>query len=185
MAYMDYLTRDKMAKTNLQVLTTFDWDFKITPHKPGIVYMPDHELIRVRTTGISGCNPIPDVSIMDVNLRGYMVQQPGLCSTVPQPISIQLQDFEDQALTAWMINWLMKMNNLDNLASYRREDLFCDIEIYQLNSSRVPVHKFLYYNCLPQNPNGNLSDFGPDKNPLGMMAINIKAESYKHTLLNT
>lgn len=184
--YMDYVNRDSMKNQNLQVLTTADWDFKIDYGTTGnkVMYQPPEDVVHVRTKGIQGVQQLPPVSVMAIELRGFTLLQPGKVNTKPEPVSLDLQDFEDQAMVTWIWDWQNKMSNLRNLASYRREDLFCDITIWQLNSSRNPVWRYVYYNCLPDGSNFQVT-LDSDKNPLGAGTVTFNSEYMIPTPLNT
>jgi hypothetical protein len=122
-------------------------------------------------------------NMIDVNIRGFHYLQPGLAETKPQDLTINFQDFEDQTIRVWIWDWLNKCSSLTTLASYRREDLFCDINVYQLNSSRQRVFKYAYQNCLPANITEQVSLDG-DKSALGKIPLVLSAEFMLPTPLN-
>lgn len=183
-SYMDYVNRDKMSMAGLQALTSGDWDFQIIPADTAVMYMPPMETVHVRTRGISGVNPLPPVQIMQIELRGFTLLQPGKIQTKPDPVTIDLQDVEDQAMVSWIWDWNMKMCNIQNLKSNRREDLFCDVIIWQLNSNRIPVWQYHYYDALPDGSQFQVQ-FDSEKSPLGSGTVTFNAEYMVPKPLNT
>lgn len=183
---MDYITRSQMLHKNQQVLTSFDWDFDID-FSNYVGYHPPIDFIKRSVTSISGdCdNPLPTLQLMQIPLRGFTLHQPGLTDqgSYPSPITLTAQDFEDQSLFAWMYDWLNRCNSVQNRASYRRESLFVDMDLWRLNSTRVRVLQIHYYNCLPIQPAyGN--QFNDQKQPVGQMNITLQPEWRLVTALN-
>ena len=184
MSKMDnYLNRTQMALNNQQVLTSHDWEFEIAAWGAAL-YQPSETIYFCRAQSISGVNPIPQMDqLIDVNIRGFHYLQPGLAQTKPNDLTIQFQDFEDQTIRVWVWDWMNKMSSLTTLASYRREDLFVDVNIYQLNSSRQRVFKYAYQNCLPNNPTEEVTLDG-EKSALGSIPLVLSAEFMLPTPLN-
>ena len=185
MSKMDqYLNRTNMALNNQQFLTTHDWEFEIAAWGAAL-YQPAENTYFCRAESISGVQPMPQFenAVLEVNIRGFYYLQPGLVNTKPADLTINFQDFEDQTIRVWIWDWLNKMNSLTTLASYRREDLFCDINVYQLNSSRQRVFKYAYQNCLPSGVTEDVTlDSG--KEALGKIPLVLSAEFMLPTPLN-
>jgi hypothetical protein len=179
---MDYLTRDNMAKNNLQVLTSFDWDFTIN-FKNTIMYHPNIDIIRLRATAVNGISYELDHTPIEVNMRGFTIQQPGLTVNKPGALTLNLQDFEDQALRIWLIDWVNRCNSPANRMSARREDLMVDMTFWQLNSNRQRVFEYKYENCLPTGSSIDDS-FSSEKNVNGKISLIVQAEYIKLTPLN-
>lgn len=178
-----YINRENICKNSTQVLTTGDWEFSID-FVGKAMYMPSVTTYFVRTTGIDGVREVPQVDIMEIPLRGFTLRQPGLAHTVPDPVTLHTQDFEDQTITIWLWDWANKMNNLSTLASYRREDLFVDLTIWQLNSSRQKVYQYNYHNCLPDTSAYTGSQFTVEKNPQAAKDITFQGETWESFPLN-
>jgi len=185
MANMDYITRSQMQHKNMQVLTSFDWDYNID-FGAYVGFHPPMDQIKRCVNTISGdCDsPLPTLDIMTVPLRGFTIHQPGLTDqgSRPGPIMMAGQDFEDQSLFAWWYDWLNRANSVQNRA-YRRESLFVDIDLWRLNSTRVRVLQIHYYDCLPaQAPYEN--SFNDGKAPVGQIQMTFQPEWRLVTLLN-
>lgn len=176
------INRANMAMQGEQVLTTYDWEFEFQNWGPAL-YQPAELVYFTRAKSITGLNPLPQVNLIEINLRGYTLLQPGLVQTKPQDITINFQDFEDMTIRIWLWDWLLKMNSLTSTASYRREDLFVDLNIYQLNSSQQRVFKYAYQNCLPNTPSEAV-DLTEQKDKLGDVSMTIASEFMLPTPLN-
>ena len=177
-----WVNRATMAMQGEQVLTTYDWEFEIVQWGPAL-YQPAEQVYFTRAKGIDGVKPLPTVSLITIDLRGYKLLQPGLVETKPDDFTINFQDFEDMTIRIWLWDWLNKMNSLTSTASYRREDLFVDINIYQLNSSQQRVFKYAYQNCLPNNPTDTVN-LSSEKDKLGDVALVVSSEFMLPTPLN-
>jgi hypothetical protein len=183
MADMDYITRAQMQHKNLQALTSFDWEFNID-FSTYVGFHPPMSVIRTATNGIQ-CQPglVPQVAPMTIPLRGFSIQQPGLSDEQAQyTVTLAMQDFEDQSLLAWMYDWTNRCNSVINKASYRRESVFVDVDVLQLNSTRVRVLQLHYYNCLPIGTEDY--QFSQNKAVNGGATLTMIAEWRLVTLLN-
>lgn len=179
----DSINHAMVAKNTLQALTTLDWEFQID-YVGQAMYQPNFQTVFIRTTAVSGLRTVPSVSLLDVQLRGYSLLQPGIVTTKPEPVSLTVQDLEDQTVVTWMWDWANKMSNMANLASYRREDLFANITFWQLNSSRQKVFEFKYFNCLPDTSGITGYDFSNEKNIQQPLTIAFQAEYMEPKPLN-
>jgi len=176
------VNRAAMAMQGEQVLTTYDWEFEIASWGPAL-YQPAETVYFTRAKGIDGVKPLPTVNLITIDLRGYKLLQPGLVETKPDDITIHFQDFEDMTIRIWLWDWLNKMSSLTSTASYRREDLFVNLNIYQLNSSQQRVFKYAYQNCLPNTPTDTVT-LSSEKDKLGEVDLIIASEFMLPTPLN-
>jgi len=182
MPYMDYVTREKMADKTSQLLTSFDWDFEITP--PKAVYWPGDLTFKTRTFEIKPVDPFNKIdSNIRVELRGHVIIQPGL-SKNDGKFNMTIQDFEDQSILALMKDWLRKCSDPETRTSFRREDLMMSMVIYRLNSSRKPVFKYVMQGIFP----GSDMDYGDDMNnqkkEIGRITFGCDVEFFKTELMN-
>ena len=187
MSFMDQVNYNAVKHENLEVLTSFDWEIEIT-QKPNAVFWPDDTEWKSRLKSIQFSYDLGNQPI-SVELRGgYKVRQPGQ-TKVPSDVAvtIEMQDFEDQLLAAWLLDWVLKCQSITTRRSLHKKDLICpQINVYRLNSSRTPVKQWTMYNCLP-NGNATLNDttFTPDqKNALQATKISLIAEFTDFKLLN-
>lgn len=142
---MSYLNRNALVSPSNQVLTTFDWDFDITFPANYAPYHPPIETIRQRILSIDGIKFIPDPVLLDIKLRGGVTMlQAGLTENKPGSLTLMLQDFEDQSMTIWALDWTKKLNDWRTRKSYRKESVYIDMTIYQLNSDREAVFQWNY-----------------------------------------
>lgn len=180
---MSYLTREKLSVRTQQALTSYDWDFKID-FTNYVGYHPDMETIQLRATDLTNVNPTLTTSVLEVKMRGYTLIQPGMTDNhVNATFGINLQDFEDQSLKAWFLDWQNKMDSLTTHKSYRREDLMVDCYVWRLNSDRQKVWEMHYINCLPRETSW-VDDYNSDKQAVGKSTITIIAETVIPTPLN-
>ena len=186
MADMSYITRVQMQHKNLQVLTSFDWDWQID-FSSHVGYHPPMQLLKTACTQISGdCDqPLPTLTPMQIPLRGFTLIQPGLtdAGSLPQTLVLELQDFEDQSIFSWCYDWLNRCNSVQNRASYRRESIFVDIDLWRLNSSRVRVMQIHYFNCMPLSAQYS-NQYNDQKSQVGVTGLVLQPEWRLVTALN-
>jgi len=184
MADMDYLVREKMSVRSQQKLNAGDWDFLID-FSGYVGYHPDMEVIQVRTTALTGVNPTLTTSIIDTPMRGFHVHQPGFTDNhANAQFTINLEDFEDQSIKLWFLDWQNKMDSLTTHKALHRKDLMVDMYVWRLNVDRQRVWEMHYVNCLP-----NTTDWSDDYSinrdaAVGKSQLQVQAEMAIPTPLN-
>jgi hypothetical protein len=56
-------------------------------------------------------------------------------------------DKEDQAVSMFIHDWQQKITDMDTKFQYRKEDTVCTCRLIQLNTSRIPIAKWLLKTC--------------------------------------
>jgi hypothetical protein len=184
-SYMSYVTRDQIVGSNGQKLTTFDWDFKITKSANDEVYSPGEQLTKARISSITGIPFMPEYQgNLPTEIRGFKMIQPGFTNNYGGQCTITIEDFEDQSMTAFIMDWLWKCNNPANHASYHKKQLAWDkLELFRLNSSREPVFKVTLYTVLPGGAGSDMS-FTSDKQLQGQIQLSLDYEYFDSEFLN-
>ena len=178
--YMDLINKDSMIDRTTQLLTSFEWDLTFKTWPPA-VFCPGQSIFRIRTTGIEPPK-WPDNTPISAQLHGFRVIQSGLTENTGT-FTINYQDFEDQSLVAFFLDWTYKSCDPATRSGYRNEDLMSDIILYRLNSSRKATKMWKCMGCLPANVNHN-DAMNSDKTPIGDGTISLEVEYYEIKLLN-
>jgi len=177
--FMSYINRANMM-TSKEILTSFDWEVKFVKI-PSAVYWPGELTFQMRLKEVQ----LPPDLTVDVNkteLRGYSILTPGLVTNSGQ-FTLNLQDFEDQSITAFLIDYVYKVNNPLTRQSLRKEDLICDVDFYRLNVSRQPVKVCKLRTCLPTAINQG-DEQNTEKTPIQATSITFEAQLYWWETLN-
>jgi len=179
--YMQFVNRSEAPQNNQEVTTSYEWALTFS-HKPNIVFMPQDKLHEIRLKSV-GWDYNEQLSTVDVKVRGgFDLVQPGIITT-NGTITLNYQDFEDQAIAAMIQDWSTKSNTRREHKSAHKRDLYADLIIYRLNSFRKPIYKIIAETCLPTT--GNYGDqYNSDKSPMGNMSLMLKAEFMEKILLN-
>jgi len=180
--YMSYITKAHMA-TRAEVLSSADWEIKFD-HIPNAVFWPGELTFEMRAKSVQA--PV-DLSIINdkVYLRGVELLQPGMIVHSGQ-ITVDLQDLADQNIVSFLVDYFYKAQNPTTLQSLLKEDLYADISLYRLNSSRKAVKALRCKTCLPTA--GNLGDAYTNNNekaPLQGHLITWDVQLYWYEVLNT
>lgn len=152
MAYMDFINKAAMMDKK-DILSSFDWELVCTS-KPKAIYWPGDLIIKGRTTSVE----LPaDLSIENQKseMRGITLITPGEVIN-SGTLTLNYQDFEDQAFTAFFLDYAYKSNNPLTRRSLRKEDLVSDWDFYRLNVNRQPVRACRMRTCLVSD--GSMGD---------------------------
>lgn len=182
MADMDYLTHEQLSVLEQQALTSYDWDFEIDWSRY-VGYHPDAKTVHMRTLEITGVDGSIQTEVKTIEMRGFTLLQAGKTQNKPADFTLSFQDFEDQSLKAWFLDWQNKMDSLATHRAYRRSDLMVDFYIYRLDSSLRRVWQWHYFNCLP-NTTTYAEAFDGNKEPQGKCSVVITSEYMIPTPLN-
>lgn len=180
--FMDKIKRSEMKMGYQEVLTSFEWELKFVT-KPAAVYYPGDDIIAVRLKDVNLSAPSQN-ELMNIAMRGgHTLKQAGLTSNTGT-CELVFQDFEDQAVTAFIEDWITKMNSRDTRRGAHKRDLYADITLTRLNSFRKSVKEWVMEGCLPDS--GNYGDqFSSEKSPLGNVTLSLAVEWFTTKLLNT
>ena len=178
---MQYVNRSEAPQNNQEVTTSYEWLLTFS-HKPNIVFMPQDKLVEIRLTSVD-LNYNETVSTVETKVRGgFDVIQPGLIDT-SGTVTLNFQDFEDQAIAAMIQDWTNKSNTRREHRSAHKRDIYADIILYRLNSFRKKIYQITAETCIPTG--GNYGDqYTSDKSPQGRMSLSLKSEFLEKKLLN-
>lgn len=154
-SYMKQLGYHEIKETNKEFLRTDLWEFKFTT-PPAIVYYPGDTIIQTRLTQV---NVGIDTSVtgFEKHMRNTYTLHQRTGQRTDGTLSLTFVDREDQAIMYFGDDWRQKIADRDSKYSFRKEDLVAQCEYIELNTSRLPVCKFTFYNCYIQ-------DFSRDEN---------------------
>lgn len=179
MGYMDFINQAQ-AQNKADILSSFDWELRCIT-KPKAVYYPGDLVIAGRTNSV---DLPPDIDIENGNsdMRGYVIKTPGKAKTDGE-VTINYQDFEDQAMTAFFLDYAYKSDNPFTHQSLPKEDLASDWDFYRLNVNRQPVRVCRMRTCLVSN--GNMGDTqDTTKTPIQKGKITLDVQLYWWENLN-
>lgn len=179
MGYMDFINKASMQRKG-DILSSFDWEL-VCITKPKACYYPGDLVIRGRTNSVD-LPPDLDVENAKTEMRGYTVLSPGKVTNTGT-FSINFQDFEDQAMTAFFLDLIYKTNNPLTRRSLRKEDLVSDWDFYRLNVNREPVRACRMRTCLVSG--GTMGDVqDTEKAPIQKGKIDFDIQLYWWENLN-
>lgn len=178
---MKNINRGQATQNNQEIPTSYEWILQFT-HKPNIVFMPNVDLMDIRLKSVNITGGEPSNSLLSTELRSFKVHQPAL-----QPnsgsLTLNYQDFEDQAIVAYIQDWMDKCNTRDTRRSAHKRDLYCDAVLTRLNSFRQPINKYVCETGLPSN--GAYGDqYTSEKSLIQGQSITIQFEFMQKKLLN-
>ena len=180
--YMDFINRNNMKMNAQEILTSFEWDVEFTK-KPAAVFWPGDDTFHIRLNSVQP--PGADGSsnqVQQAEMRGFTLIQSGLTENSGS-LSMNFQDFEDQAIVAFLEDWVTKCNTRDTRRSIHKRDLIADIKVTRYNSFRKPVKEWICETCLPAQ-SGYGDQFTAQKALLGQCSLNLQVEYFTTHLLN-
>lgn len=144
--YMKQLKYHTLVETNKEFLRSDLWEFTFT-NPPQVVYYPGDDIIQTR---LVSTNVGVDTSVtgFEKHLRNSYILYQQTGQQTAGVINLSFVDREDQAIFYFGDDWRQKIANRDNKFSFRKEDLVAQCEMVFLNTSRVPVEKMIFYNCI-------------------------------------
>ena len=180
MGLMSEITRSNMRMDTQEILTSFDWELEFT-HKPNAVFYPGDQTLILRLKNVS-LNTDTTNSVLQAQLRGFTVIQSGLTENSGQ-LTLNFQDFEDQAIAAFLEDWVTKCNTRSTRRSVHKRDLYADITVRRLNSFRKAVREWRCETCLPSSGSPN-DQFTAEKALLGDCSLQLMCEYIDNSFLN-
>lgn len=146
MGWQDDLEYNSIRNNNGEVLTSDRYQLEFVT-KPIGVYFPANDaiinqrLIEVSLPGESAIEPLK-IKIAHIELQQATRQTPSAGES-----TFKFQDFEDQSIEATFMDILNKMRDRDKLSGVHKSYYQFDYNVYQLNSSRKPVAKYVFKGC--------------------------------------
>lgn len=178
--YMDSYINEAEMTSKADTLSSFDWELECTS-LPKAIYFPGKLVVMGRTNSVS----VPadfSVSNGDAAMRGWSSKQVGMSNNSGQLV-LNFQDFEDQAVTAFCLDYYYKSNNPLTRRSLRKEDLASDWVFRHLNVNRQPVRTCYMKTCLYSNSDpGETAD--NQKNPIQSGSLTLDVQLFYWVLNN-
>lgn len=175
---LSYINYDDLNQSGYEFLRSDLWDFQFTVPAPA-VYFPGNDFVRRRMRAVT---PTFNSSIGQLGavIRGFQIWQNTYSGTTAGTITIEYQDFEDQAIMAWLDDWREKLGDRSNRFSFRKQDTVAQGELTVFNSSRVAIRKYTIKSIQLQDP-GASGLYSPgfnseDPSDLGQISANFSFE---------
>jgi len=138
---LNYINYDKLNQERKEFLRSDLWDFTWT--KPcNAVYFPGNAFVKARTIGVNPSINFSGTTELTATIRGFTVRQNVYSGTTSGTITIQYQDFEDQAIMAWLDDWREKLGDRENRYTFRKEDTCAEGTLTVFNSSRKAIRLY-------------------------------------------
>lgn len=142
--FMGFVEYKKLNGQGKEILWQHLWDIDV-PVPPRAVYWPGLDVLKTRLKGIEWDIPKELVGNIDVNMRGFHIIQHGGYESNGS-ITLNFVDFEDQVILAMALSFMDAGGANRYKFMLRKEDwIIPEFHIYILNSSRIPVRKYVLY----------------------------------------
>jgi hypothetical protein len=132
----------RFIEQNSEILNQYDWEFRFT-RKPAAVYDPGDEVRYSRLKSVSGLpqlNHEPGVQEMP---GGFISLQSGEVNHNDVTLELTFVDYADSSIFYLFNDWYNKIQDPETKLGMPKEYVTCDAELYQLNSQRLPVYKWV------------------------------------------
>jgi hypothetical protein len=147
---LNYINYDQLSQERKEFLRSDLWDFTWTV-PCNAVYFPGDAFVKARTQAV---NPSFNSAIGQLSaiIRNFQIYQNTYSGTTAGTISITYQDFEDQAIMAWLDDWREKLGDREHRYTFRKEDTCAEGRLTVYNSSRKPIRIYDVYTIQLQDP---------------------------------
>lgn len=182
---MSYVNYETINDDNKEFLRNDMWEFKFTKF-PNAVYTPGNERLQARLQSVQPQLPF-SLSEMRAVIRQFAIRQTIFSGDTSGTITLQFVDREDQMVTAFINDWAQKFGDRERRTVFRKEDTVAQCELIIMNSTRVPIRKYTFYNC--QIIGDGMATFGvpytsDDAQQSGDCVLNLAFEHFKLEMLN-
>lgn len=142
--FMGYVEYPKLRGAEREFLWDHTWDIDI-PTPPRAVYWPGTEFLKTRLIDISWEIPKDLQGEIRAEIRGFSIIQAGGYKSSGS-LTFKFLDFEDQVITTMALSFMEAGGANRYKFMLRKPDtIIPEMHIYILNSSRLPVRKYILY----------------------------------------
>lgn len=175
---LNYINYETISEDNKEFLRSDVWDFTFT-QAANAVYFPGNALLKARTQAVNPQFPV-GLGQMSAVIRQFTIQQTTISGTTAGTISIDYNDREDQAITAWLDDWRDKCGTRESRFSWRKEDTIAQGRLTMMNSSRKPIRIYEILTIQPTDVGNGLNPAFNSDDPqnVGQVSATFAFEHY-------
>lgn len=182
--FMGYVEYPKLRGAEREILWEHNWDIDI-PTPPRAIFWPGLELLKTRLKGIEWSIPKELAANVTVNIRGFQITQHGGYNSFGE-ITFNFVDFEDQVILAMALSFMEAGGANRYKFQLRKPDVIIpELHIYILNSSRLPVRKYILYTLVFKSYEANTNLPGEPQGDRHEVTLSFDYEHSETVILNT
>jgi hypothetical protein len=172
--YINYATLSEEHKEFMRS-DLWDIDFVIPP---AAVYFPGNALLKARTQGVDPSFP-GGLTELTAIIRQFTIRQTVMSGTTAGTFTINYQDREDQAISAFLDDWRDKLGGRVDRYTFRKEDTIAECRLTMYNSSRKPIRIYTLKAVQPSDGTPALTHSFTSDDPAMLGTINAPF-SFEH-----
>lgn len=157
-SFMGYVEYPKLRGAEREFLWDHNWDIDI-PTPPRAIYWPGLEFLKTRLTSMSIEIPKELQGEIRAEIRGFSIIQAGGFKSSGS-VTMNFIDFEDQVIFAMANSFLEAGGGNRYKFMLRKPDtIIPEMHVYILNSSRLPVRKYVLYTLVFKSYEANTNEY--------------------------